>query len=77
MFWNNQEKERKKEKIYIEEKKKNLYACVCVRSLNGENDCPFYLTPCVRETEKKATSIKYNHVLVMYFHSFSWYIGSF
>ena len=47
MFWNNRagkEKERERER---EEK-------IC--SLNGENDCPFYLTPCPRDRNKKAST---------------------
>ncbi len=49
MFWNNQvgqEKEKEKRKKCEREKKKrekNVY------SLNEENDCPFYLTPCRRD----------------------------
>lgn len=59
MFWNNQvgrEREREKgkenerEREEKRERKKSMSICVC--SLNGENDCPFYLTPCVRETEE-------------------------
>ena len=59
MFWNNQvgrervrERERKEKESRRKkgEEKKSMSICVC--SLNGENDCPFYLTPCVRETEE-------------------------
>jgi hypothetical protein len=70
MFWNNHDTEKEKEERKKgERERENIY----MRSLNGENDCPFYLTPCPRDRKKKkkiikATSIKYNVVIVMYFY---------
>lgn len=58
MFWNNQvgrEREkgkRKRERARRKKRERKKSMSICVRSLNGENDCPFYLTPCVRETEE-------------------------
>ncbi len=72
MFWNNQvEKEKEKEEKKIDEREGERKIYMHVRSLNGENDCPFYLTPCVRKDREKQHRSNRN-VLVIYFHSFSW-----
>jgi hypothetical protein len=51
MFWNNQlGKEKEKEK---ERKRRRRREKKSMCSLNGQNDCPFYLTPCPRGRKKK------------------------
>jgi len=51
MFWNNHDTEKEKEERKKRRERERKY--IYMRSLNGENDCPFYLTPCPRDRKKK------------------------